>query len=158
MTSRVKFALFVSLLLVSAISFAEPRPTHPPQLHAPLTDSTWERVKEEDGVIIFLRERPGDSIKEAIGKGVIDAPPCRVFQVLTDLDRLAQFMPYLKSRIRKNGSADGDYSCQYLDFPWPISDRFVNLRTNRIQNYRNNPCEFFVYWRKDETYSCTIDE
>ena len=158
MTSRVKLALFVVFLLVSAISFAAPRPTHPPQLHTPVTDSTWERIKEKDGVIIFLRERPGGTIKEALGKGVIDAPPCRVFQVLTDGDRLVQFMPYLKTRIIKNSNPSGDYGCEYLEFPWPFSDRFIHFRTNRIKNYRNKPCEYFVYWRKDETYSCTIEE
>ncbi|MFQ5803361.1 MAG: hypothetical protein ACE5JQ_10755 [Candidatus Methylomirabilales bacterium] len=158
MTTPGKLGLFFLILsLVSAISFAEPRPTSP-QLQRPEKDSTWERLKEKDGVIIFLRERSGTAFKEAIGKGVIDAPPCRVFQVLTDSDRLVDFMPYLKGRIIKNGSGDEDYGCQYLDFPWPFSDRFIKFRTKRIQNYRNHPCEYFVYWRKDETFSCTLEE
>jgi hypothetical protein len=146
------------VLLVAAIAFAEPRPIHPPQLHTPGTDSTWKRIKEQGGVIVFFRKRPGGTIKEAIGKGVIDAPPCRVFQVLTDSARLVQFMPYVKGHITKSSGVDGDYSCQYLNFPWPFSDRFVNLRTNRITNYRDKPCEYFVYWRKDETHSCTVEE
>jgi hypothetical protein len=158
MTVRGKLGFFfLFLLLASAISFAEPRPA-PPQLHGPDEDSAWEHLKEKDGVTIFLRERSGSNFKEAFGKGVIDAPPCRVFQVLTDSDRLVEFMPYLKSRIVKNGGADEEYGCQYLDFPWPISDRFINFRTKRIRNYRDHPCEYLVYWRKDETFSCTVEE
>ena len=129
MTTRGKFGFFfLFLLLASAISFAEPRPTSP-QLQGPDEDSTWERLKEKDGVTIFLRERSGSAFKEAIGKGVIDAPPCRVFHVLTDSHRLVEFIPYLKSRFVKNGGADEEYGCQYLDFPWPFSDRFINFRT-----------------------------
>ncbi|MFQ5846171.1 MAG: hypothetical protein ACE5IQ_00695 [Candidatus Methylomirabilales bacterium] len=97
-------------------------------------------------------------MKEGIGKGVIDAPPCRVFQVLTDSDHLVEFMPYLKARVVKGASPDREYICEYLDFPWPISDRILNLRVDRIRKYRNRPCGYIVYWQKDETYTCTIED
>lgn len=157
MISHGKLGFTVFLILALPLgSFAEPRPAV--ELHAPDGDSTWERIEEDDGVTIFVRERPGGPVKEGLGKGVLDAPPCRVFQVLTDSDHLVEFMPYVKARIVKNAGRDWEYGCQYLDFPWPLWDRFVNFRVDRIQNYRNNACEYFLHWRKDETYSCTIEE
>jgi hypothetical protein len=151
---------YVSLLLFLSplVSFAEPRPPPPIQVHAPEEDPTWERLEEKDGVTIFLRERREGGIKEVMGKGVIDAPPCRVFQIIRDSDRLAEFMPYLKAHIVKRAGTDWEYACEYLDFPWPIWDRFVHVRIDAIRNYGKNPCEYFVYWRKDETYSCTVAE
>ena len=152
--------LFVSILLslVSAVSFAEPPPFPPANPHTPDQDSTWARYTEEDGITIFLRKKEGSNIKEAIGKGVVDAPPCRVFQVITDSDRLVEFMPYLEARITKHATADAEYVCEYLDFPWPIWDRFVNLRIADVRNYHDNQCEYLVHWRKDETHACTFQE
>ncbi len=149
---------FMFLSLAPLVSFAEPNLTPSVQVHTPDKDSTWERLKEEDRVTIFLRERQEGTIKEGIGKGVVDAPPCRVFQVLSDSERLVEFIPYLKARIIKSAGTNGEYVCQYLDFPWPVWDRFVNFRINHIVNYRNSLCEYFVHWRKDETYACTIAE
>ncbi len=156
MISRRELGFFLGFLCLA--SFAAARPAFPLEVHVPDEDPTWKRFKEEDGVTIFLKERGGSPINEGMGKGVIDAPPCRVFQVLTDSDRLVEFIPYMKARIVKNAGRGWEYGCQYLDFPWPVSDRFVNFRVDRIQKYRNHPCEYFVHWRKDETYSCTIEE
>jgi hypothetical protein len=105
-----------------------------------------------------LRKKEGSNIKEAIGKGVVDAPPCRVFQVIRDSDRLVEFMPYLEARITKNVSANEEYVCEYLDFPWPIWDRFVNLRIAEVRNDHENQCEYLVHWHKDETHACTFGE
>lgn len=159
MRSRGRLGFFlVAISLVSAVSFAETRPSPPIQLHTPDEDSTWERYTEEDGITIFLREKEGSDIKEAIGKGTIDAPPCRVFQVITDSDHLVEFMPYLEARIIKHATADAEYVCEYLDFPWPIWDRFVHLRIAEVRNYHENQCEYLKHWHKDETYACTVGE
>lgn len=166
MVTRGKCGL-VSLLLclVPLISFAGPPPSAPFQVHSPDEDSSWKRINEvnengyeKDRVDVFLRERPGNTIKEALAKSVVDAPPCRVFQVLKDSDRLVEFMPYLEVRITKNVSADTEYICEYLDFPWPVGDRLISLRVDDVLNYRENRCEYLVRWRKDETYACTVDE
>jgi hypothetical protein len=145
-------------MFTSAVSFAEPPSSLPVQVHAPEQDSTWKRYTEVDGITIFLREKEGSNIKEVIGKGVVDAPPCRVFQVFKDSDRLVEFMPYLEARIVKRATADAEYICEYLDFPWPIWDRFVNLRVGEVRNDHKNQCEYLVHWRKDETHSCTFEE
>jgi len=55
-------------------------------------------------------------------KGVVEAPMDRVFAVITDYDRYAEFMPRCeKSRVLRRG----DRSLRYhnkLDMPWPVSD------------------------------------
>jgi hypothetical protein len=150
--------LFVFLALASSASLAGPHPALPIPVHAPDTDPTWERLEEKDGVTVFLRRTPGSPIKEAIGKGVVDVPPCRVFQVLRDSDRLVEFMPYVKAHILKAAGADWENVCEYLDFPWPIWDRLVTVRVDRVSNCQDNGCEYFKFWRKDETFSCTIEE
>jgi hypothetical protein len=150
----------VILCLAPLLSFAEPHP--PVSLHVQTSDedSNWKHIDgdESDEVTIFLRERQGTKINEVLARGVVDAPPCHVFQVLRDSDRLVEFMPYLEARITKNASVDFEYVCEYLDLPWPISDRFVSLRIDAVQNYRENRCEYLVSWQKDETYACTVEE
>lgn len=155
--SRLEF-FFVTFLLASAVSFAETRSSPPIQIQTPEEDSTWERVAKEDGITVFLREKEGSDITEAIGTGTIDAPPCRVFQVITDSDHAVEFMPYLEARIIKHDTADVEYVCEYLDFPWPIWDRFLQLRIVEVPNYRGNQSEYLVHWHKDETYACTLGE
>jgi hypothetical protein len=169
MVSRGKCGL-VSLFLCLAplVSFAEPQ--QPPvslEIRTPDEDSTWERIGEGEGqegehegngVTVFLRERPESTLKEALARGVVDAPPCRVFQVIRDSDRLVEFMPYLEARITKNVSTNGEYVCEYFDLPWPIGDRLVALRIDEVQNYLENRCEYLVRWQKDETYACTAEE
>lgn len=159
LASRGKCGL-VSLLFLLAplVSYAEDQAPSPVEVHTPEQDSTWKLSAEEEGVTIFSRKGKESDIKEVIGKGVIDAPPCRLFQVLGDLDSHAGFMPYIKANIVKSTSSEWKYGCQYLDLPWPIWDRFVHFRTHSIENYGENQCEYLVEWQKDETYVCTIEE
>lgn len=45
---------------------------------------------------VWVREKPGADVREVRATGEIDAPPDRVYDVITDFERYAQFMPYLE--------------------------------------------------------------
>lgn len=70
----------------------------------------------------------GPGPKEGIGRGVIEAPPERVFRALIDFDHWDEFMPFLKesdARPQPDGSV---LSSQRLAFPSPIGERHFEIR------------------------------
>lgn len=66
----------------------------------------WECMRPEKGCYIrtccqlsfgvWTREKPGSDVKEVRAVGEVDAPPERVYQVITDFEHYAEFMPYLE--------------------------------------------------------------
>ena len=45
---------------------------------------------------VWVREKPGSDVREVRAVGEIDAPPEKVYEVLTDFEHYAEFMPYLE--------------------------------------------------------------
>jgi uncharacterized protein YndB with AHSA1/START domain len=80
-----------------------------------------------DQVEVTLRPA-GRGPQEGIGRGVVDAPPERVFRALSDLDHWDEFMPFLQdadARPQKDGSV---LSFQRLDLPGWIGERHYEIR------------------------------
>src|SRR6185295_11598441 len=66
--------------------------------------------------------------QEGIGRGVIEAPPERVWRALTDYAHWNEFMPYLErsnARPQPDGSVLSDHA---LSFPAPIGERRYRVR------------------------------
>ena len=66
--------------------------------------------------------------REAVGRGVIAAPPERVWRALTDYEHWREFMPFLKasdSRPQPDGSALSEH---VMDFPSPLGERRYRVR------------------------------
>lgn len=66
--------------------------------------------------------------REGIGRGLIDAPPERVFRALSDVEHWHEFMPFLQrstARKRKDGSVE---SFQRLELPFPVGRRAYKVR------------------------------
>jgi ribosome-associated toxin RatA of RatAB toxin-antitoxin module len=45
---------------------------------------------------VWVREKPGSDVREVRAVGEIDAPPEKVYDVITDFEHYAEFMPYLE--------------------------------------------------------------
>ncbi len=65
---------------------------------------------------------------EAVAVALMDSTPERLFEIITENERFAEFMPYVKaSRVEQLG--DGSIiNHQYLSLPFPITDRYYSVR------------------------------
>ena len=69
-----------------------------------------------------------DGPREGIGRGLIEAPPERVFRALNDVEHWHEFMPFLEqstAQRKKDGSIE---SSQRLHLPFPIGRRSYRIR------------------------------
>ncbi len=72
--------------------------------------------------------------REGIGRGLIEAPPERVFRALADVEHWHEFMPFLErstARRKKDGSVE---SFQRLELPFPLGQRsYLILVRSRVE-------------------------
>ena len=75
-----------------------------------------------------------ERLTEVVAVALIDSAPERLFEVLTDVDKFAEFMPYVKIS-RAERQIDGTIiNHQELGLPFPITDRQYDVRiTNGIR-------------------------
>ena len=52
----------------------------------------------EYGLAVYTREKPGVDVKEVKAVGQVDAPPSRVFEVVTDYEHQVGNMPYVQDQ------------------------------------------------------------
>jgi len=93
-----------------------------PHLERQPGDEEWRRVERRE-VIFWLDEIADSRVKEGIALGLVEAPPERVFRVVTDNARFAEFMPYVEVSTVETLPDGGLVNRQRLDLPWPVSDR-----------------------------------
>jgi coenzyme Q-binding protein COQ10 len=109
----------------------------------------WEFIGETEGVRTYNRNAPGSSVREVLGQSVIDQPPDRVLAVISDYDRYADFMPYVRrsETLRKeNGVA---WVFQHLEFRFfPISDRQYTIKISDRAS-RPNDGFYCIEWTLD---------
>jgi uncharacterized protein YndB with AHSA1/START domain len=98
-----------------------------------LTQNEQEQLANGE-VIVYLKAVRGP-IKEGTAMGVVEAPPEKVFRVVTDNEDFEQFMPYVKQSEVERLTEASIINYQYLDFPFPIGDRYYKLHIlRRIEN------------------------
>jgi uncharacterized protein YndB with AHSA1/START domain len=117
----------LAALLFAIFALAGADPTFPGEEHATPTGP----VKVD---MAFVGT---DKPREGIGRGVIEAPPERVWRALTDYAHWKEFMPYLeKSDVQPQ--ADGSVlSGHELDFPSPIGK--LRYRVRFVQSVEAGP-------------------
>ena len=83
----------------------------------------WHAVSERDGLRLYNRAVPGAAVPAALARVRIEVPPARLFAVITDYDRFAEFVPYVtRSRVVRREAGRRRVS-QHLRFPGPVADR-----------------------------------
>jgi ribosome-associated toxin RatA of RatAB toxin-antitoxin module len=117
----------------------------------------WEFSGETDGVRTYNRNAPGSSVREVFGQSVVDQPPERVFAVISDYDRYADFMPYVKRSEtvrRENGVS---WVFQHLEFRFsPISDRRYTIKISDRAS-RPNDGFYCIEWTLDSEETAKRD-
>jgi uncharacterized membrane protein len=89
----------------------------------------WREVNNANGVRVWSREVAGSGIREIKAETVVEAPLERVWQVLTDVERFPEFMPYVKEvEILGPAGSQGRYE-YHLIAPPLVNRRDYTLRT-----------------------------
>ncbi|MFC1611936.1 START domain-containing protein [Myxococcota bacterium] len=83
----------------------------------------WHLVAEEDDHIrVWRREVPGARVYEVKAETIVNQPVGRVWQVVTDVERFAEYMPYI-AEIRVLGPAGKNAQYVYFRVDPPIVDQ-----------------------------------
>lgn len=105
------------------------------------SQSSWTKVKEENGITVYSRTVPGKDLLAFKGECVLEVPTQKVLWVLCDNDRRKDWVINLqKSEILERKSKHEAVQYQAFTMPWFVSDRdFVShakvtreRRTGRI--------------------------
>jgi len=137
----VRFAfLFLTLLGTGAATAESAGPTVPEE--DPILKAGWYPVSERGGLRLYNRAVPGAAVPAALVTVRIEVPPARLFSVITDYDRFAEFVPYVvRSRVvhREDGLRRVS---QHMRFPGPLADRHYDIESR--DSYTSFPQE---HWR-----------
>ena len=88
-------------------------------------EGPWEQVSNKEGILVERRTVEGSSLKEFLGRGVVEAPIARVLAVIRDANRRGEWMPncggsYL---VEENLTTRTQVAYHRTKAPWPVSDR-----------------------------------
>ena len=84
----------------------------------------WEKIKEENGVVVYSREIDGSDIIKVKTQVVIDANMEKIRSILDDVSNRGKWVPFLEeSRVLKKYSATEKLEYSLFAAPWPASDR-----------------------------------
>lgn len=115
-------ALLVSVLPAAALAAAAAGAAAPPAV--PRCPDAATAARLAGGEVLLSSHPVGPrSFTEEMGRGVIDAPPSRVFAALTDFAHYREWVPFVK-RSEARRAADGSIeSFQSLGLPFPLGNR-----------------------------------
>jgi len=84
----------------------------------------WEKIKEEDGVVVYSRDIDGSDIIKVKTQVVIDANMAVIRSILDDVSNRKKWVPFLEeSRILNKYSITEKLEYSHFTAPWPASDR-----------------------------------
>ncbi len=88
-------------------------------------DGAWEQVSTKDGIVVERRAVDGSSLKEFLGRGIIEAPVAHVLAVIRDGNRRGEWMPSCGGSyvVEENLATRVQVAYYRTKAPWPISDR-----------------------------------
>jgi ribosome-associated toxin RatA of RatAB toxin-antitoxin module len=113
---------FLFLTLLAGTAAAE-TPAPAGVFQDPVLEAGWQAVSERNGLRLYNRAVPGAAVPAALARVRIEVPPARLFAVITDYDRFAEFVPYVvHSRVVRRDAGRRLVS-QHLRFPGPVADR-----------------------------------
>lgn len=88
----------------------------------------WKQVANVDGVTVYQRNNEGTRVHEIKAEGFIEAPVSRIIEVLKDVEKYPEFMPYM-IKTQRVGSAgpDAEYVYHLIDPPL-VDERDYTLK------------------------------
>lgn len=88
------------------------------------SDEGWEKIREEDGIIVHKKEVEGSPLVAFRGSGIVDAPLQKVVFVLIDLARTPEWVERVQdARIVREISESEYITYTHLGAPLIVSDR-----------------------------------
>jgi ribosome-associated toxin RatA of RatAB toxin-antitoxin module len=153
----MRFAFLFLALIGTGVATAESAgPTVPDE--DPIIKAGWYPVSERGGLRLYNRAVPGAAVPAALAHVRIEVPPARLFSVITNYDRFAEFVPYVAhSQVvyREDGLRRVS---QHLRFPGPLADRHYVMESR--DSVTTSPQERWrVEWRLvPETNQSAPDE
>ena len=105
--------IFLISILGSSFALAEPPP-----------NKGWEKISDEDGVLVHARDVEGSPILEFRGEGLVNASIAKILSVVLDQDRNMEWTSMmLEARYIKQLGPSKWQVYQRYDGPFPTSDR-----------------------------------
>src|SRR6185503_574679 len=94
-------------------------PAAPPQAPVP-----WEKIGDDDGIVVYRREVPGSPIIAFKGEGVINASILRVASILVDSTRATEWVESLaEARTLRHVSETEYIEYDHVGTPFVMKDR-----------------------------------
>ncbi len=102
----------------------------------------WQKIKDEDGILVYSTTVSGSDIIKVKTEVIIDAPLARIRRILDDAPQRHQWIPYLDhSKVLRPISDTQRLEYSLFDAPWPASNRDFVYRI-RLQHLQNNQLVF----------------
>ena len=93
------------------------------------SQSGWEQISDEDGIIVYQRSELGSRVLSMRGEGVVAAVPQAVFSTISNNDEAQEWVPLVvaRSTVKElTGTQRIEYT--HVSPPWPVADRyFINV-------------------------------
>ena len=106
--------------------------------------SDWQKIKGEDGILVYSAAVSDSDIIKVRTEVIIDAPLARIRRILDDAPRRTRWVPYLDHSRVLHAYTDNE-RLEYSRFtaPWPASDRDFIYRI-RLQHQQNDQLVFHM--------------
>lgn len=122
--------LFVLAMVLGVVLASAPGPAAEDPLAA--LGKGWKCEKKGDDLRIYYQDVPGKEVPKVQMVGVVDAPPEKVFEVVTDYARFEDTMPYMEvCHVIHTEKVDKNTTVNYVFFfvnPPLISGRYYTLK------------------------------
>jgi hypothetical protein len=116
---------------------------------APEPEPAWEFSDTVDGILIKTRAIAGTEVRQVFAETTFDGTPGEYEAVVTDMENLHKYMPYVKEGHVLKTEPDGGvvYTYLRLELPWPLSPRDYTTRRliERVPDANGNG-EFMCHW------------
>jgi hypothetical protein len=138
------------LPLLAALAAPAPAPAGPagapPAVPPPPTAAEAARLASGE---VLLASRPAGprSLAEEVGRGIIDAPPERVFAAVVDFAHYREWVPFVR-RSDAVPQADGSVvGSQSLALPFPLGKRYYKIAARSAVPDPGEAPAWRVWWR-----------
>lgn len=119
--------------------------------------ASWQLVKEEDGIKVFLGEVVGSQYKAYRGEAVINAELNSLLALMDDTKACVDWMLNCKNPILLHKvSMIERYIYQVNNLPWPVNDRDMVLHVLTSQDARTRAVTISIQGVKAEDLSIDI--
>jgi hypothetical protein len=109
---------------------------------------TWEEVKYDDGILVYVMHSDKSEIVKVKTQTVINASLKKIQAILDDVPHRSNWIPFLEhSKILHIFSDTEKLEHSHFFAPWPATDRDFLYRITRLQDDESN----IIYHMKSET-------